>query len=94
MTMNTTEIKMTSTMMKNPLRVGKYRNKECLCGSKKKVKHCCGAHIEVPTNLGQFWIHVIAGDKVRAQFFAEAWQDDMKAANKMIEENKKNQITE
>jgi hypothetical protein len=73
----------TTSMIPNPLKVGKYRNKKCLCGSTKKVKVCCGVMKLVPFNLGNFWIHVIKGDKVRAQFFAEAWESDVKAANEI-----------
>lgn len=75
-------------MVRNPLRVGKYRNKKCLCGSDRKVKNCCGIPVEVPSNLGNFHKAVLDRDQARAQFFAKAWEDDIKAANKLIEESK------
>lgn len=77
----------TTAMIKNPLKVGKYRNKKCICSSGKKVKHCCGVFMQVPFNLGNFWINVIAGDKEKAEFFAQAFEDDMKGANKLVKEN-------
>lgn len=76
-------------MVANPLRSGKFRNKPCLCGSGSKVKSCCGIPVKVPVNLGMFHYHVLRRDQAKAEFFAKAWEEDIAAANKLLEENEK-----
>jgi hypothetical protein len=78
----------TVEMMPNPLKIGKYRNKKCLCGSGIKVKFCCGVMKDVPVNLGKMHQCTLNRDIAGATHFSKLWAQDLNNAKKLIEEQK------
>lgn len=49
--------------MRNPLRLGRVRNKKCICGSGVKIKNCCGVPVWVEWKIGQLFTAAIRGDQ-------------------------------
>lgn len=42
-----TRLKERKSSFRNPLAEGQIRNEICLCGSRKKIKACCGSRREI-----------------------------------------------